>query len=120
MEPPLTIAGVLVRIAVNVLPVVAFLVFLMVLDSYKLVRRSAVALTIGAGIVVALAAMATNRALFSALGWESFRYSRFAAPLIEEALKGSCLVWLIARKRAGFMVDAAIYGFAPGTGLAIV
>ena len=120
MDPHLTAAGVTVRVAANVLPVVAFLVALIVFDSYKLVRSPRVAAGILAGVVVALAAMPVNRGFLAALSWERAQYSLLAGPAVEEILKGSCLVFLIARKRVGFMVDAAIYGFALGTGFAIV
>jgi len=112
--------AVLLRIAVNVLPVVVFLVLLVVFDSHKLVRRAQVVGAIAAGIVVALVAMQVNRGLLVVLGWDVAPYTVYVGPPVEETLKGVCLVWLIARKRVGFMVDAAIYGFALGTGFAIV
>jgi hypothetical protein len=49
---------------------------------------------------------------------ETFKY--YMGPLIEEVLKATLVVFLIRRKRVGFMVDAAIFGFAVGTGFAIV
>jgi hypothetical protein len=46
--------------------------------------------------------------------------TRYVAPPIEETLKAAWVAWLIARRRVGFMVDAAIVGFAVGTGFALV
>ena len=47
-------------------------------------------------------------------------FSRYLAPLTEETLKAVFLVILIARRRVGFPVDAAVHGFAVGTGFALV
>ena len=46
--------------------------------------------------------------------------SRYVAPVTEELLKSLPLLYLLARKRIGFLVDAAILGFAVGTGFALV
>jgi hypothetical protein len=40
--------------------------------------------------------------------------------VVEEVIKGLYVFWLIRRGRLGFMVDAAIAGFAVGTGFALV
>jgi RsiW-degrading membrane proteinase PrsW (M82 family) len=47
-------------------------------------------------------------------------YSRYVAPVVEELLKGVVIVALIHAHRIGFLVDAAIFGFAVGTGFALV
>jgi hypothetical protein len=39
---------------------------------------------------------------------------------VEEGLKALFIFYLIRRRRVGFMVDAAIYGFAVGAGFAII
>lgn len=50
----------------------------------------------------------------------AFEYlSRYLAPAVEELLKAGFLFFLIYKKRIGFMVDAAIYGFAIGAGFAL-
>ncbi|MGI9232325.1 MAG: PrsW family glutamic-type intramembrane protease, partial [Woeseiaceae bacterium] len=57
-----------------------------------------------------------------ALKWlniEFVSYSRYVAPFIEEALKALVIFALMRRNRIGFLVDAAIFGFAVGTGFAI-
>ena len=41
------------------------------------------------------------------------------SPWIEESLKALLLVYLIRTRRVGMLVDAAIYGFAIGTGFAL-
>ena len=45
--------------------------------------------------------------------------SRYIAPIIEESAKAALLVALIASGRVGFLADAAVQGFAIGTGFAL-
>jgi RsiW-degrading membrane proteinase PrsW (M82 family) len=112
--------GVLVRAGLGLLPVAGFLVALVVLDSYKLVRLRLVAGVIVAGAVAACAAYWTNAGLLAATGFDLGVYSRTLAPLVEEALKAVVIVALVRAHRIGFLVDAAILGFAVGTGFALV
>jgi RsiW-degrading membrane proteinase PrsW (M82 family) len=44
---------------------------------------------------------------------------RFSAPIVEEILKGTILLYLIRRANFNYFVDGAIYGFAIGIGFAI-
>ncbi|MFH1680903.1 MAG: PrsW family glutamic-type intramembrane protease [Candidatus Eisenbacteria bacterium] len=112
-------ADLLLRTGIAVLPVAAFLAVLLLLDSYKLVRLGSVLRTVLVGAGVAALCLVSNRLLLEALGWQPIHYSRYGAPIVEEALKGAYVVFLVRRKKVGFMVDAAIYGFAVGTGFAI-
>ncbi len=106
--------------ALGVLPVLAFLLALVVLDSYKLIRLRAVLLLIAAGAGVAAVCMLLNPRLMAGLGLEAAAYSRYVAPLVEEALKGAVVLTAIRRRRIGFLVDAAIWGFALGAGFAAI
>jgi RsiW-degrading membrane proteinase PrsW (M82 family) len=45
---------------------------------------------------------------------------RFSAPVLEEILKGSLLLYLVRKADFTYFVDGAIYGFAIGIGFAIV
>jgi hypothetical protein len=47
-------------------------------------------------------------------------YSRYFSPWLEETLKGAFLVYLIRSRRIGMLVDAAIFGFATGSGFALL
>jgi RsiW-degrading membrane proteinase PrsW (M82 family) len=107
-------------VAVALLPVLCFLGALVWLDSYKLVQPRLVAATIAAGAIAAASSYWINGALLEATGLSLPAYSRYVAPLVEEALKGLILVWLIHAGRVGFLVDAAILGFAVGAGFALV
>ena len=54
----------------------------------------------------------------SASTWAGSRAT--VAPVIEELLKALVIVLLVRANRIGFLVDAAILGFAVGTGFALV
>jgi protease PrsW len=110
----------LLRALLGLLPVLAFLFTLLWLDSYKLVRLRAIMLSLGAGALVAGGCYGINLVLLGALPVDFGTYSRLVAPFIEEALKGAIIVWLIRRHAIGFPVDAAIFGFAVGTGFAVI
>jgi RsiW-degrading membrane proteinase PrsW (M82 family) len=108
------------RASVGLLPVLALLAALRVFDSYKLVTLRLTLTIIVLGTLTAGASFVGNMTALDALGVDFKVYSRYAAPLIEELLKGSVLVWLITRHRIAFLVDAAICGFAVGAGFAII
>ena len=90
------------------------------MDSFKLVRPAAV--------VVAIAHRRRQRrscALSCTTGCIAAGASRpairfYVAPLTEETLKAAFVAFLIARRRVGFLVDAAVQGFAVGAGFALV
>jgi len=108
------------RILVGLLPVFAFLIALILLDSFKLVRLRTVAGLIAAGGLTAFASLFANRYLAVGLELDLVSLSRYVAPVVEEILKGSIIVYLVARHRVAFLVDAAIIGFAVGAGFAAV
>jgi RsiW-degrading membrane proteinase PrsW (M82 family) len=108
-----------VKIGLSILPVLLFLAFLFLLDSFKLVQKKQVGLAILWGCFCALISYLVNSFLQDTTG-AAFEYlSRYLAPAVEELLKAGFLFFLIYKKRIGFMVDAAIYGFAIGTGFAL-
>ena len=109
-----------VALAISVLPVSLFLGALVLLDSYKLIPLRAILLAVGAGATSGVAAYAVNVSLQPALGLDLAGYSRYIAPVLEEMLKAMYIVWLLRRSKVGFVVDAATYGFAVGTGFAFV
>ena len=108
------------KIAFSLLPVVGFLAALKLMDGYKLIKLESVMLQVLAGTGVAVVALFANRGLLGGLGWSAADYPRYVSPFIEEILKGAYLVYLIRSRRLGFMIDAAICGFAIGTGFAII
>jgi RsiW-degrading membrane proteinase PrsW (M82 family) len=109
----------LVRGLVGLLPVLSFLTALLWLDSYKLVRLRVVVAVVLAGALVAAATYPANDAFLGRVSMPFAAFSRYVAPVTEELLKGLVIVALIRGHRVGFLVDAAIHGFAVGTGFAL-
>jgi RsiW-degrading membrane proteinase PrsW (M82 family) len=111
---------ILLHVTVGVLPVLAFLAALLYLDSYKLVTLRVVAAVVAAGVGVAGACYFINGYVSHAVAVDFATFSRYVGPPIEEFGKALVVVALIRAHRIGFLVDAAILGFAVGTGFSIV
>lgn len=105
---------------IGLLPALVFLMALVSLDSYRLVKLRMVLALIAAGGVVAGACYVCNGALMQVLGMDLVHYSRWIAPAVEETAKALVMMYLLQSHRIGFLVDAAILGFAVGTGFALV
>lgn len=108
------------RLALGLLPVLSFLAALVLLDSYKLVKLRAVVAVVACGMAVAVACYFLNALLLERLAIGFTAYTRYVGPVIEELAKALVIVALIRTRRIGFLVDAAIFGFAVGTGFATV
>jgi RsiW-degrading membrane proteinase PrsW (M82 family) len=108
------------KISVSIIPVFIFLSALVFLDSYKLVRIRGIVQTILAGGVVGVVCFFITTWVFQQSDWELGLYSRYISPVLEESLKACYILYLIRKKKIGFMVDGAIYGFAVGAGFAVV
>jgi RsiW-degrading membrane proteinase PrsW (M82 family) len=113
-------ARLIVPALVALLPVLCFLATLLYLDSYKLVRLQAVIAVVAAGAVVAGIGFFVNAWLLQLLAIDLTSYTRYVGPVTEELLKGLVIVALIRLHRIGFLVDAAIFGFAVGSGFAVI
>lgn len=105
---------------VGLSPVLGFLAALVYLDSYKLVTLRVVVAVVACGVAVAVASYFVNAYALGFGALDFTNYARYVAPIIEELGKGLVIVALIRAHRIGFLVDAAIFGFAVGTGFAIV
>jgi len=97
-------------------PVILFLGALVFLDSYKLVKLRFVVAIVGCGMLTAVASYFING--FVDVDFKIL--TRYIAPVVEELLKAAVIVVLIRMNRVGFLVDAAILGFAVGTGFALI
>ena len=106
--------------AIAFLPILIFLIFMRVMDSFQLVKVRQVIVAILVGFTVAFLAILTNSSLINLLDISTVSFSRFVAPVSEEILKFLFVVYLIRASKVGFMVDAAILGFAIGAGFAII
>lgn len=113
-------ADLALRAGVGLLPVLLFLAAMRLFDSYKLVHLRVTLWVIAAGALAALASYGVALLAMGEGGLGLTTYSRYVAPVVEEALKAVILGWLIARQRIAFLVDAAICGFAVGAGFAMV
>jgi len=106
-------------LAAGFLPVVLFLFALRLMDSYKLVHRHALLAALAAGVGVALLAFVANRTSTQIGHVPGDMLRAWIAPVVEESLKALVVAWLIHTDRVGFVVDAAVFGFAVGAGFAL-
>ena len=102
------------------LPVLSFLLLLIVFDSFKLVSKSMFVRALVAGVIAAIAAMLLQSWLIATFDLGTRTVTRYVAPVTEEALKMAFVLWALFRRQVGFLVDAAIVGFAIGAGFAVV
>lgn len=109
-----------IKFTISLLPVLTFLLILIVLDSFKLVRLRMILLALMAGCLAALLGAIINHYILSEYKINILIYARYLAPLIEESLKALFIFYLIHANKIGFMVDGAILGFATGTGFAFI
>lgn len=87
------------------------------MDSFRLVRVSAIATAVVWGAAVA----AISWSLTGTMDADQTHFmSREVAPLAEESLKAGFIIVLLATGRVGFLVDATVLGFAVGTGFAVI
>ncbi len=110
----------MIKILISLLPVFIFLIILLYMDSYKLVKIITVLQIILVGFIAAFISLVNNKFLLDNLPMNITTYARYIAPVVEETAKASFMIYLISRKKIGFMIDAAIYGFAIGAGFAFV
>ncbi|HUO93640.1 MAG TPA: PrsW family glutamic-type intramembrane protease [Rhizomicrobium sp.] len=109
----------LLEAALGFAPVLLFLTALLYLDSFKLVSAAHVFGVMLFGVLAAAATYPISGLLMDAFHVDFHDYSRFMAPALEEGLKAAMIIWLFARNRIGFMIDAAILGAAVGAGFAL-
>ena len=114
------LTDILTRAPVGLLPVLIFLIVLVYMDSYKLVRLRTVLWVILLGALLPVAGYWINGFVIEFLGWNFQTYSRYAAPVIEEGMKACVMIYLFRTHRIGFLVDSAILGFAVGAGFGVV
>ncbi len=109
-----------ISLLIGLVPVLLFLAALLLLDSYKLVRRRAIWTSIGSGVLAALACFVANKGLLDLGHVDPSILKRYMAPFLEETGKALFVLMLIRAHRVGFLVDAGIHGFAVGTGFALI
>ncbi len=107
-------------LAFGLVPVVMFLLALVIMDSYRLVRRRDIVASLAWGAAAALLARYANTWMLVHGHMPRAWVTGTFAPVLEEVLKAAWVVVLLATERVGFLVDAGIQGFAVGTGFALV
>lgn len=110
----------LLKAPIALLPVLTFLAVLLHLESFRLVDFSTVVRMLLIGALLAVVSYLLNSYLIDLAHLDVRSYSRYLAPFVEETLKAGVLVYLFVRNRIGFMVDAAILGFAVGAGFSLI
>jgi len=110
----------MINLTAALAPVLCLLALLIVMDSFKLVPIRFVGQALAAGVAAAAVALFINTRLIDDAGVPIPVVTRAIAPIVEESLKLLFVVYAIRFRRVGFPVDAAIVGFAVGTGFALV
>ncbi|MDP8203446.1 MAG: PrsW family glutamic-type intramembrane protease [Candidatus Tenebribacter mawsonii] len=108
----------MISIAVSLIPVFVFLVMLIFLDNYKLLKPASIFKAIGFGMLAAVICYFVNRFTLTMISGEIL--SRYIAPVLEEIAKALLPFLLIKKGKIGFLVDAAIIGFAVGSGFSLL
>jgi RsiW-degrading membrane proteinase PrsW (M82 family) len=108
------------EVPIALAPALAFLFLLDQLDSFRLVGLRVTITILIAGGLLAVASYFINAGVMDITGVSLKTYQHYGAPVVEELLKAAVMVYLFARARVGFLIDAAIAGFAVGTGFALV
>ena len=94
-------------------PLALFIVYLLVMDSFKLTKWPTLISSIIGGMLMYLLSWLICR--ITAIG-----ESKLLISIIEELSKGAILYMLIARRKVGLLGDATIYGSAIGAGFGLM
>ena len=109
-----------VRVTFAFVPVSLFLWSLLYIDSYKLVGLHRLLNVVASGFAAAFFSYIINKRILDGVIVDRTMLTHFVAPAVEEALKLIPIVFLLRKRRIGFVIDAAICGFATGGGFALV
>jgi len=90
------------------------------LDSHRLLGTHFMARIFFAGALSAMACYWINAFALEFIAIDFNRYTRYVAPLVEETVKASIIVYLFRINRIGFLIDAGILGFAVGAGFSFI
>lgn len=110
---PLIIA---IALATAVPIIVLYIIY--TLDLYGTGDFSNIRLCFIWGALMVGVAFVANTSLYERIG-DYDAMIRFVAPIVEEILKASILIYLVRRENFTYFVDGAIYGFAVGIGFAV-
>jgi RsiW-degrading membrane proteinase PrsW (M82 family) len=105
---------------IALLPVIVLVIVLFRLDSHRLLGTHFMIRIFVAGCLSAVVCSLLNALAIEYIALDFTRYSRYVAPLIEEAVKASIIVYLFRTNRIGFLIDAGILGFTVGAGFSFI
>ena len=106
--------------SIALFPVLAMLMMFIWLDVFKLMTTWETLGLLALGGITAAVAYPLSGIFLDQLPLGYSSYSRFAAPWVEEFIKGLAIVGLFWFNRIGFKLDAVISGFAIGAGFSVV
>ena len=106
--------------SVALVPVLVMLMMFIWLDVFKLMTTWETLGLLALGGITAALAYPISGVFLDQLPLGYSNYSRFAAPWVEEFIKGLAIVGLFYFNRIGFKLDAVISGFAIGAGFSVV
>lgn len=113
-------ADLLIKAFIALAPVVLLLVVFDRLDAFNLISAREIAILLGVGGAAAAFSFLANLRVMDGFPIGFSAFSRYVSPIIEESLKAAPIIYLFARNRLGFKVDAAIAGFAVGAGFSLI
>lgn len=106
--------------ATALVPVLVLLSVFVWLDAFALMSLREIGILLLLGSLGAFAAWPISGRMLDTLPIGFSLYSRFIAPLIEEAIKAAIIIALFRFNRIGYKLDAVISGFAIGAGFSVV
>jgi len=113
------VADLALKALIAMAPVLILLLVFDRLDVFNLIpMREITLLTLGGG-ALALGGLLANGGLMEGFPIGRGNYTRYVSPIVEESLKAAPIVWLFARNRLGYKLEAAIAGFAVGAGFSV-
>jgi RsiW-degrading membrane proteinase PrsW (M82 family) len=110
----------LLKAVVALTPVLLCLVVFERVDAFRLVSLREIGLLLFGGGLLATISYFVNGGVLDTFPLDQSHYSQLVAPLIEECMKAALIVSLFALNRFGYLVDAAISGFAVGAGFSVM
>ena len=107
------------KVIISIAPVAVCLAVFRAFDVFRLIPLAEVVELLTAGAVVCIACYFVAGGLIDEFPMRRGVYSQEVAPVLEEVLKALVIVVLFAINRVGYLIDAAIAGFAVGAGFAL-
>lgn len=101
------------------IPAIIFLLILVYIDSFKLVKNETISYSVLWGVASAALSLFIENILPSLLEIREQVFPIVISPVIEETLKSLILIFFIIKSKIVFRIDGAIYGFAIGVGFAL-